>query len=96
MRGRIAICVALLAVLAGCGDEQSSQDAVPTPAERIAWRDEDGGLTVRYPETWRRSATPLTPHLGDPVEVLALGTYSLRPGGDRCAHQPVNAVDDLG
>jgi len=30
------------------------------------------------------------------VELLALGTYELRPGGDRCAHQPVNAIEDLG
>lgn len=62
----------------------------------VVWRNEQRGFTVTYPETWQQAPSPLTPNLSDPLELFALGTYKLRPGGDRCAHQPVTAVEDLG
>jgi hypothetical protein len=45
---------------------------------------------------WRQAPEPLTPQLADPAEVLAVGTYPLRPGGERCEHWPVRALEDLG
>jgi hypothetical protein len=53
-------------------------------------------LTVQYPPGWTRAAQRLTPSLTDPLEILALGTYPLRVGGDTCAQFPVNAIEDLG
>jgi len=51
---------------------------------------------VTYPTSWFRATQQLTPHLSEPHEILALGTYSLRPGGPNCAQFPVNAIRDLG
>jgi hypothetical protein len=90
------LCAAGLSACGARGDEQASP-AVERPREEgIVWHDEERGFTVTYPGTWQPAASPLTPFLGDPLELLALGTYPLRPGGDRCSHQPVNAVEDLG
>lgn len=78
------------------GEEAATLEARGAEPGRIDWRDEERGFTVSYPETWQRAPSPLTPNLSDPLELLALGTYELRPGGDRCSHQPVNAIEDLG
>lgn len=88
---RFAVAAALLA-LAGCGEEGRSEDA----AGWVAYHDPDAGLAVRYPEDWQRAEERLTPNLHDPTEVLSLGTYPLRQGGDRCAHMPVRALEDFG
>lgn len=40
--------------------------------------------------------TTLTPQLSDPHEILAVGSYPLRPGvGPHCVQYPVNAIEDL-
>lgn len=93
--------LALACLVAGCGGaaEQSSRapaSASPPPPENVGWADEQRGFSLTHPATWQRASEPLTPDLGDPRELLALGTYPLRVGGDRCAHHPVNAVEDLG
>ncbi len=95
-------------LVAGCGSEASSTK-VETPAaaeptlpsqleevREVVWRDDERGFSVTHPDTWQRAPSSLTPYLSDPLELLALATYELRPGGDRCSHQPVNAVEDLG
>ena len=82
---------ALLIALAGCGEEGTSE-----PASWISYRDSELGFAVRYPADWHRAEERLTPTLADPREVLSLGTYPLRPGGDRCAHMPVRALEDFG
>jgi hypothetical protein len=53
-------------------------------------------VTVRLAPGWRAAGASLTPHLVDPREVLAVGTYPLRyrPGG--CAQVAVGALADLG
>jgi hypothetical protein len=51
---------------------------------------------VSYPATWHRATTALTPQLSDPHEILAAGSYPLRPGAPpHCVQYPVNAIDDL-
>jgi hypothetical protein len=95
----IALAATCIVGLSACGTEESkpAEPATePVRAQGIVWRDEARGFTVTYPETWQRAPSRLTPFLADPLELLALGTYPLRPGGDRCAHEPVNAVEDLG
>jgi hypothetical protein len=62
----------------------------------VGYEDPAHGFSVRYPEDWHRSEEPLTPDLVDPHEILALGTFDLRPGGPNCAHLPVQALTDLG
>ena len=64
----------------------------PEPEPWTTYRDKERRLEVSYPNDWYRSEEPLTPYLGDPKEILSLGSYPLRPGGDRCAHHPVNAL----
>jgi hypothetical protein len=103
---RTLAATALLA-LASCGGQPSSSPApgetgeqptaITTDPEREPWVTyRDRGLEVSYPGDWYRSEHRLTPYLGDPKEILSLGTYPLRQGGDRCRHHPVNALEDLG
>ena len=79
--------------------ESVARDPSPESDVRSDWvlyRDSGYGVTVRYPSGWDRAEKTLTPNLDDPREILSLGTYPLRPGGDRCPHHPVNAIEDLG
>ena len=101
----IIVGMALAAVAAGCGaateqaaDERARASGSTTPPpEWITYRDSAAGFTVTYPSDWHRASETLTPRLDDPREILALGTYWLRPGSDRCAnHVPENALEDLG
>lgn len=57
--------------------------------------EDDPGLGVHVPEGWQVASQSLTPNLGDPREILSLGTAPMRPGGS-CAQQPVRALDALG
>ena len=107
---RLAVLLLTCLLASGCGSGEAMPAPVEAPKGEeaatleardeepgpIDWRDEERGFTVSYPETWQRAPSPLTPYLSDPLELLALGTYELRPSGDRCAHQPVNAIEDLG
>jgi hypothetical protein len=81
---------AVLLALAGCGEEGASDEARWT-----SYRDPELGFAVRYPADWHRAEERLTPNLGDPTELLSLGTFPLRPGGDRCSHMPVRALEDF-
>ena len=66
------------------------------PETSIAYRvPDDTGLDEGFGR-WRIADETLTPDLADPMEVLSLGTYPLRPGGDDCAQIPENALEDLG
>jgi len=79
------------------GAEQPTTSSTDSERDRLAtYRDKERGLEVSYPSDWYRSEERLTPDLADPKEILSLGTYPLRQGGDRCAHYPVNALEDLG
>jgi streptogramin lyase len=72
-------------------------EASPTPPSGwVTYRDDDRGFSVAYPGSWHRAIESLTPILVDPVEILSVGTYELRPGGERCAQFPDRALDELG
>jgi hypothetical protein len=68
----------------------------PTQESWIVHCDPERGFSVRYPKEWYLADERLTPNLGDPREILSVGTYRLRVGGERCAHFPVYALEDLG
>lgn len=77
----------------------SPVETAPTPSPPPGWvsyQDPPHEFSVQYPAEWHRSEEPLTPDLVDPQEILALGTFDLRPGGPNCAHLPVQALTDLG
>ncbi len=61
----------------------------------VEYSDPDDGYTITYPAGWYLADEKLTPILTSPAEILALGTYVLRPGGTNCAHVPENAIEDL-
>ena len=76
--------------------EETRAAETEEPTLWIEYRSEDYHFSVRYPSDWYRAEESLTPNLLDPKEILSLGTYPLRPGGDRCSHFPVQALEDLG
>ena len=87
---------ALAAVWAGREESGADDAARPTELGWVTYDDSRHRFSVRYPKDWYRAAKRLTPNLEDPREILSLGTYPLRAGGDRCAQFPVNALEDLG
>jgi hypothetical protein len=54
------------------------------------------GLTAELPPGWQAARESLTPHLTDPREELAVGTYPLRYRQTECAHMPGSALEALG
>jgi hypothetical protein len=85
--------IGLFAIVAGvflfsCAGSNSEE---PAPASTTA-----DSLDFNLPEGWQVAETPLTPNLADPSELLAVGTFHLRPGGDNCAHMPQAAMEDMG
>jgi hypothetical protein len=54
-----------------------------------------GDLEIKYPPDWQLAARVLTPHLSDPHEVLALGTFPMQAADHNCAHIPVNALEQM-
>ncbi len=92
----VAVFVAGL-LLVGSGGDGSGQRGARPGVPLAEWHDTAHGLSVRYPATWHRAPSSLTPHLVDPVEILSLGTYPLRPGpAGSCAQVPVAALRAAG
>lgn len=52
-------------------------------------------MVVTYPSEWYLAEENLTPNLGGPLEVFAIGSFPLRPGGPNCAQIPSQALHDL-
>ena len=100
---RNALIVAAL-VVTGCAEtdvapEQARQAALPrtappptTPPMTVRAH----GLTAELPPGWQAASESLTPHLTDPREELAVGTYPLRYRQTDCAHMPGSALEALG
>jgi hypothetical protein len=89
---RPLLAVALAAGLAGCG--QTAGDAPRWAAPSTAYRMH--GLTAMLPPGWHPASSSLTPGLGDPREVLSVGTFPLRYRELVCAQIPGSALEDLG
>jgi hypothetical protein len=94
--GRVVAGIAALAVaslLPSCGEGLPERAAsAPAKPVRFAAR----GLSVELPVGWQAAASSLTPHLVDPREVLAVGTFPLRYRESDCAHVAGSALEDLG
>jgi hypothetical protein len=54
-----------------------------------------GDLSLFYPADWHLAGTDLTPEVGDPAHVVALGTFSMAPADHNCTNVPVNALEAL-
>jgi hypothetical protein len=69
--------------------------ATPTPT---VYRDDLHGLSVTVPPGWQVASEPLNTWVSDPHEILAMGTYALRPGGRAVTdfQLPSHAIEDLG
>lgn len=61
-------------------------DADPMTGSRLAIGVVDG---------WPTTNQDLTPAVTDPQERLSISNYPLHPGGEGCAHIPVQAMEDL-
>jgi hypothetical protein len=85
-----ALAAALL--LAACGGHSAATP--PPPSHTVT--DTEHGLTFELPPGWQRASVNLTPHLEDPREVLAVGTFPLRYRATQCAHVAGSALEDLG
>jgi hypothetical protein len=88
---RYFVVASALVALAGCGDLEPAEDA-----RWVTFRDRERGFGVRYPADWEQADVRLTPDLADPRELLSVGTFAPRAGGDRCSHVPVRALEDFG
>jgi hypothetical protein len=98
------IVVAL--AMAGCAETGAAPEqadrTVPLEARQAASPDlasmtvRAHGLTTELPPGWQAAGESLTPHLTDPREELAVGTYPLRYRQTQCAHMPGSALEALG
>jgi hypothetical protein len=87
--------------LVACGHENEKATTPPgtatqPAAARTLYQDTEGRFSIRYPAGWIRATESLTPHLSDPREIVSIGTYTMRPGGELCEHLPANALEDIG
>jgi hypothetical protein len=74
--------------------QQAHQAAPPPAASPMTVRAH--GLTAELPPGWQAASESLTPHLVDPREELAVGTYPLSYRPTECAHMPGSALEALG
>ena len=56
----------------------------------------DPKFSIRYTSDWFRAEESLTPDLGDPKELVSLGTFPLEYRESDCAHLPGSAFEDMG
>ncbi|MGZ5290376.1 MAG: hypothetical protein ACXWE5_12925, partial [Actinomycetota bacterium] len=70
-----------------------------TLSPSIFYLDGQDGFSMSYPAGWTVAEENLTPELVDPREIVSVGTYTLRPGGEGVgidAYLPGRAFADLG
>lgn len=77
------------------GDREGDGAADRPSLRGIHHEDVAHRLSYIVPPGWLRATSSLTPRLVDPVEVMAVGTYDLQPGGRECGHLPENAARNM-
>lgn len=94
--------IGTVALLAGCGTSDPVATgpvrAVARHAPPAGWTvvdDARRGVRVSFPSSWRRARRSLTPNLGDPREILSVGTGPLVVDPGACAQMPVGALSRL-
>jgi hypothetical protein len=97
--GFLAACLLASALVGGVlvvnGHDSGRQTKVT--ARSSSWnvdRDDAHGVTISYPPGWNAATSTLTPELVNPVQAVAVGTYSLRAG--TCGGIPKLVLNDLG
>jgi hypothetical protein len=78
-RALLLALAALAVLLSGCGGTNDRARAASADERSGRSTHQDGrfGYSVRFPNTWHRAATPISPELTDPREILALATIPL-------------------
>jgi hypothetical protein len=84
---RLAVLSA--ALLAGCGGSYTHA------THWMRYGNAVDRYAIRYPQSWHRAASSLTPHLADPHEIFTVSTGPL-PAGGRCANLPAAALAAMG
>ena len=98
MRALPAVLVAG-SILSSCGAEaerRAGRQAAPVGMTRFS--DERRGFEVTFPSGWMRAETVLTPMLGEPREIVSVGTVHPVPNGESsaCAQHPVETMERVG
>jgi hypothetical protein len=79
----IALVVLALTALAGCGASErptaSRAQQVEPPPGWTFYENRSWGYAVTYPAGWGRVTQARGPGMGDPVMILSLATFALRP-----------------
>jgi hypothetical protein len=82
----------MLAIAAGCGEEEAVRVGSPTPISS-----QEHGFTGTLPAGWELAAGSLTPSLSNPVEILSAGTRSgLRDLPGTSGNLPLSALEAMG
>jgi hypothetical protein len=99
MRVVAAVLLAGL-VLSSCSadEERPAPAAAEAAAGMTRFTDERRGFEVTFPSAWMRADTVLTPALGDPREILSVGTVEPVANGrsSPCAQHPVETMARVG
>jgi hypothetical protein len=61
----------------------------------VTYENPPRGFRMTHPSDWYRATEDLTPRAGQST-LIAVGTSPLSPGGPRCSHMPVQAMEDMG
>ena len=76
-----ALCWAIaLVLLSSCAAAPRTETSAAASSSHVEYHDDLHNFDVAYPQAWSRAEEPLT-ILGNPNELLALATFSLREGG---------------
>jgi hypothetical protein len=84
--------------LARCHEVLGSHGAVRREAVRLfpgSISIPEVTVSMLVPESWESTVDDLTPIVTGPQEAISLATFSMRSGGEECAHVPVNALEDM-
>jgi hypothetical protein len=91
-----AALIVVLALLQASDDAGTDERSVAAPPPWTHTIDPKRGFTLSLPPSWEAATESLTPDLGDPREVLSVGTFPLRYRAGACSHMPAGALATMG